>query len=126
MSKSPNNPKVDTHINQLKLWQEETEALRNIILECGLTEELKWGKPCYTFQGKNIAVIQGFKAYFALLFFKGYLLKDTNGILVKMGDNTKVGRQARFANVKEITDKKTVIKAYIREAIEVEKVELNA
>ena len=116
------NPKVDAYFSNANLpWKEEMEKLRTIVLDCGLTEELKWGKPCYTFQNSNIVVIQGFKAYCALLFFKGVLLKDPNRILIKMGDNTHVGRQVRFNNVQEIMELEPALKAYIHEAVEVEK-----
>jgi uncharacterized protein YdeI (YjbR/CyaY-like superfamily) len=121
MSKSNTNPQVDAYISHAKKWQEEMEALRSILLACGLTEELKWGKPCYSYDGDNIALIQGFKEYFALLFFKGVLLKDPDNILVKTGANTHVGRQMRFADVRDIGDRKTVLKAYLREAIDIEK-----
>jgi uncharacterized protein YdeI (YjbR/CyaY-like superfamily) len=115
------NPKVDAFINRASIWQEEMEKLRTILLDCGLTEEIKWGKPCYAYQGSNIVVMQPFKAYFALLFFKGYLLKDPEGILVKTGENTHVGRQIRFTGVKEISKLQKTVKAYIYEAIEAEK-----
>jgi uncharacterized protein YdeI (YjbR/CyaY-like superfamily) len=121
MIKNNTNPAVDAYISRARQWQKETEKLRTIILDCGLTEELKWGKPCYQFQKTNIAVIQGFKEYFALLFFKGFLLNDPNGILVKTGENTRVGRQIRFANVREIVKLEPILKAYIYEAIEVER-----
>jgi len=97
------------------------EKLRMIILDCQLTEELKWGVPCYTFQKSNIVLINGFKEYCALLFFKGALLNDANGILNKIGENTQAGRQIRFTNVREIVEMETILKAYIYEAIEVEK-----
>jgi uncharacterized protein YdeI (YjbR/CyaY-like superfamily) len=115
------NPKVDVYLSKAKKWQEEFEKLRMIILDCQLTEELKWGKPCYTFQKSNIIVIIGFKEYCALLFFKGALLNDANGILIKPGENTQAGRQIRFTNVQEIVEMETILKAYIYEAIEVEK-----
>lgn len=111
------NPLVDTYIARLDKWQPETLKLRSILLDCGLTEEFKWGKPCYAAAGKNIAVIQGFKAYFALLFFKGYLLHDPAGILIKTGPNTHVGRQIRFASVHEIEALEPHIKNYIHEAV---------
>ncbi|PZU87628.1 MAG: hypothetical protein DI529_06825 [Chryseobacterium sp.] len=114
------NPKVDEHINQSKQWKDEMNALRTIIIDCQLTEDFKWGKPCYSFQGKNIVIIQGFKEYFALLFFKGGIMKDSKHLLVKMGENTQVGRQMRFENVQDILDKKSIIKDYIFEAIEIE------
>lgn len=115
------NPKVDEYIGKAPKWQEEINVMRKILLDCGLTEELKWGKPCYTYGGKNIVVIQAFKAYFALLFFKGYLLKDPEGVLVKMGKNTHVGRQMRFTDAAQITAMEATIKAYVREAIDAEK-----
>ena len=121
MPKSRMNPKVDAYLSKAKKWQEELEKLRMIILDCQLTEELKWGKPCYTFQKSNIVVILGFKEYCALLFFKGALLNDANGILIKPGENTQAGRQIRFTNVREIVEMETILKAYIHEAIEVEK-----
>ena len=115
------NPKVDAYLSRAKKWQAEMKKLRIIILDCGLIEELKWGKPCYTYQKGNIVLIQGFNAYCALLFFKGILLKDPNGILIKTGENTRVGRQIRFTNVRQIVGMETVLKAYIHQAIEVEK-----
>jgi uncharacterized protein YdeI (YjbR/CyaY-like superfamily) len=121
MTKNNTNPAVDAYISRARQWQKETEKLRMILLDCGLTEALKWGKPCYQFQKTNLVVIQGFKEYFALLFFKGVLLNDPNGILVKTGENTRVGRQIRFANVREIVKLEPVLKAYIYEAIEVER-----
>jgi uncharacterized protein YdeI (YjbR/CyaY-like superfamily) len=115
------NPKVDEYLSKVEKWHEEMEKLRRIILDCGLTEELKWGKPCYTFQKSNIVIIQGFKRYCAIMFFKGVLLKDNNGILIKPGEQTQAGRQVRFTNVQEIVEMKPILKAYIYEAIEVEK-----
>lgn len=115
------NPKVDAFLGRATNWQKEMKKLRSIALDCGLEEELKWGKPCYTFGGKNIVVIQGFKDYCALLFIKGYLLKDPDGILVKTGENTVVGRQARYTDAKEIVKQQAALKACIFEAIEVEK-----
>ena len=115
------NPKVDGYLRKAKKWQEEMEKLRKIILDCGLTEELKWGHPCYTFQKSNIVLIHGFKEYCALLFFKGALLKDANGILVQQTENVQAGRQIRFTNVREIVELEAILKAYIHEAIEVEK-----
>ncbi|HAP95147.1 YdeI/OmpD-associated family protein [Epilithonimonas hominis] len=114
------NSKVDEHINQSKQWKSEMNALRTIILDCQLAEDFKWGKPCYSFQGKNIVIIQGFKEYFALLFFKGGIMKDSKHLLVKMGENTQAGRQMRFENVQDILDKKSIIKDYIFEAVEIE------
>ncbi len=115
------NPKVDEFISKGQKWQGEFEKLRTIALDCLLTEELKWGNPCYTFQKSNIVIIQGFKEYCALMFFKGALLKDANHILIKMGKHTQAGRQIRFTNVQEIEEMEPILKAYIYEAIEVEK-----
>lgn len=103
------------------IWQKETDTLRQIILDCGLNESIKWGKPCFDYEGKNIVIIQGFKDYCAVLFFKGVLLADPDGLLVKTGENTQVGRQARFTSVKAITQASSILKACIYEAIEVEK-----
>jgi len=114
------NPKVDKFVNGAPMWQDEFEKLRMICLDCGLSEEWKWGKPCYTFEKSNIVIIQGFKEYCALLFFKGALLHDTNAILVKPGENTQAGRQIRFTNVREIVEMEPVLIDYISEAIEVE------
>ncbi len=115
------NPKVDAFLRDASQWREEFKKLRIIALDCGLTEELKWGKPGYTLEDKNIVLIQGFKAYCALLFFKGALLKDAKGILKKMGENTQAGRQVRFTSVQEIAGLQPVLKEYIQQAIEVEK-----
>lgn len=115
------NPKVDEFIGKAKNWQEEFEKLRTIVLDCQLTEELKWRQPCYTFQDNNIAIIGGFKEYCALMFFKGSLLQDAHCILVEPGENTQSGRQIRFDNVEEIVEMESILKAYIFEAIEVEK-----
>jgi uncharacterized protein YdeI (YjbR/CyaY-like superfamily) len=115
------NPKVDKYLSKAKKWRKEFEKLRMIILDCQLTEELKWGCPCYTFQKNNIVLIHGFKEYCALLFFKGALLNDANGILIQQTENVQAARQIRFTNVREIVEKKTILKAYIYEAIEVEK-----
>jgi uncharacterized protein YdeI (YjbR/CyaY-like superfamily) len=102
------------------MWQKETEALRKILISCNLIEEKKWGKPCFSYEGGNIAIIQGFKSYFALLFFKGALLKDAKTVLVKMGENTNVGRQMRFTSVKKIEELRPTLKKYIQEAIKIE------
>jgi uncharacterized protein YdeI (YjbR/CyaY-like superfamily) len=115
------NPKVDFFFNRAKKWQEEFEKLRMIILDCGLTEELKWGCPCYTFQKRNIVLIHGFKEYCALLFFKGALLKDAKDILIQQTKNVQAARQVRFTNVQEIVKMKSILRAYIKEAIAVEK-----
>src|SRR5207248_341212 len=119
------NPKVDFFFSKAKKWKEEFERLRAIVLDCGLSEELKWGKPCYTFQKSNIVLIHGFKDYCALLFFKGALLKDAKGILVQQTENVQAARQVRFTNVREIVKMEPVLKAYIKEAIEVERAGLN-
>ena len=115
------NPKVDEFIMKAKKWQEEVETLRTLLLDCNLTEELKWGTPCYTFQNSNLVLIHTFKEYFALGFFNGALLNDTEGILVKPGENTQAGRQIRFTNKEEIVKMEPILKAYIFEAIEVER-----
>src|SRR4029078_13188948 len=115
------NPKVDFYFSKAKKWHEEIAQLRTIILDCGLTEELKWGCPCYTFEKSNIVLIHVFKEYCALLFFKGSLLKDAKGILVQQTKNVQAARQIRFTNVREIVKLKPVLKAYIKEAIKVEK-----
>ena len=113
------NPKVDKFLSKAEKWQEELEKLRMIILDCQLTEELKWGKPCYTFQKSNVLIIQGFKEYCALMFCKGALLNDPNGILRKFG--WQAARRIPFTNVREIVEIEPSLKAYIREAIEAEK-----
>ena len=115
------NPKVDFYFIKAKRWQDELEQLRMIVLDCGLTEELKWGVPCYTFQKNNVVLIHAFKEYCALLFFKGALLSDANGLLVQQTKNVQAGRQIRFTSVREVVKQKRVLKAYIHEAIEVEK-----
>ena len=115
------NPKVDGYLRKAKKWQAELEKLRMIILDCQLTEELKWGKPCYTFQKSNIVIIIPLKEYCALMFCKGALLNDANGILIKPGENTQAGRWIKFTAVREIVEMETILKAYIYEAIEVEK-----
>jgi uncharacterized protein YdeI (YjbR/CyaY-like superfamily) len=113
------NPKVDEYLRKAKKWQEEFEKLRRISLDCQLTEKLKWGKPCYTFQKSNIVIIQGFKEFCALLFCKGALLKDPNGILKKFG--WQAARRIPFTNVREIVEMEPILKTYIREAIEAER-----
>ena len=115
------NPKVDFFFNKAQKWHEEFDKLRAIILDCGLTEELKWGQPCYTLEGKNIVLIHGFKEYCAILFMKGALLNDAEGILIQQTENVQAGRQIRFTNVREIAKLKSVLKAYIYEAVEIEK-----
>ncbi|MFD1778438.1 YdeI family protein [Fredinandcohnia salidurans] len=121
MTNSRMNPKVDEFLQKEKKWQEEFEKLRMINLDCGLTEELKWRLPCYTSQGRNIAIIQNFKEYCALMFFKGALLKDPNSVLVKPGENSQAQRQIRFTKVGEIVEMESILKDYIQEAIKVEK-----
>lgn len=115
------NPNVDEFISKASTWQEEMEELRMICLDCGLTEELKWGKPCYSFQGNNIAVIQPFKNSCALMFFKGVLLEDTKDVLEKPGEHSRIARRIRFTGIQEIVEMKPILKAYIQEAIEAEK-----
>ena len=115
------NPKVDWFFDKAAAWQEEYGLLRDIVLDCGLDEELKWGCPCYSLQKKNVVLIHGFKEYCALLFMKGALLKDPKGILIQQTENVQSARQVRFTNAKEIAKLKTTLKACIHEAIEVEK-----
>lgn len=115
------NPKVDWFFNKATDWQKEYAALRRILLDCGLNEELKWGVPCYTFQKSNIVLIHGFKEYCALLFHKGALLKDEYNLLIQQTENVQAARQIRFKDLAEIVEKETNLKAYIYEAIEVEK-----
>jgi len=115
------NPKVDFYFDKARKWQEELQRLRTIVLDCGLTEELKWGVPCYTFQQRNIVLIHVFKEYCALLFFKGALLNDAHGVLVQQTENVQAARQIRFTNAREIFKLKAILKAYIFEAVEVEK-----
>ena len=121
MTQNEMNPKVDGFLKKAKKWRDEFEKLRMVCLDCGLTEELKWGKPCYTYQKSNIVLIHGFKDYCALLFFKGALLKDPKGILIQQTENVQAARQIRFTNVREIVEMEPILKAYIKEAIEVEK-----
>lgn len=115
------NPKVDFYFNKAQKWQQEQEQLRAIALDCGLTEELKWGCPCYTLGESNIVLIHAFKEYCAYLFFKGALLKDTHHILIQQSVNVQAARQIRFTNLLEIVEQKAILKAYIHQAIEVEK-----
>jgi uncharacterized protein YdeI (YjbR/CyaY-like superfamily) len=121
MTNTTMNPKVDGFINREKKWQAEYTKLRSIVLDCELTEELKWGVPCYTFQNNNIVLIHGFKDYCALLFIKGSLLRDPHTILIQQTENVQAGRQIRFRNIQEIIEKEAIIKETILEAIEVEK-----
>ena len=115
------NPKVDFFFTKESRWQKEYEQLRTIILDCGLMEELKWGCPCYTYQNTNIVLLHGFKEYCALLFFKGALLNDPNSILIQQTENVQAARQIRFTSSREIVKMEKILKAYIYEAIEVEK-----
>jgi uncharacterized protein YdeI (YjbR/CyaY-like superfamily) len=121
MAKNKRNPDVDFYFTKAETWQKELEELRTIVLDCGVSEELKWGCPCYTFQEKNIVLIHVFKEYCALLFFKGALLQDSNGILVQQTKNVQSARQVRFTSVQKIIKQQRILKAYINEAIEVEK-----
>jgi len=115
------NPKVDAYISHSDKWQEELARLRTILLGCPLTEELKWGVPCYTFQSSNIVLMHVFKEYCALLFVKGALLRDAHGILIKQTENTQAGRQIRFTSVRAVVEMEAILRAYILEAIEVER-----
>jgi len=129
------NPQIDTYLAEgcgrctyhatpmckVHLWPQELVELRRIVLDCGLQEEFKWSQPCYTFQNKNVLIVTAFKGYAAVAFFKGSLLKDTDGILITPGASSQAGRQLRFTDVGKIRDMESVIKAYIFEAIEVEK-----
>ncbi|MEH7509714.1 YdeI family protein [Priestia megaterium] len=121
MTNNKMNPKVDEFLTKAKKWKEEYETLRKIVLDCELTEDFKWMNPCYTFEKKNIVLMHGFKEYCALLFPKGSLLQDSHGILIQQTENVQGARQIRFTNVQEIAEKEAVLKAYIYEAIEVEK-----
>jgi uncharacterized protein YdeI (YjbR/CyaY-like superfamily) len=121
MSQENRNPQVDAFLRKAEAWRAEFEALRAIALDCGLTEELRWGWPCYTLDKHNIVLIHGFKDYCALLFFKGALLKDPEGILIRQTENVQAGRQIRFPGVRQIEEMEDGIKSMIRQAIEVEK-----
>ncbi|MDQ6472315.1 YdeI/OmpD-associated family protein [Flavobacterium sp. LHD-80] len=115
------NPKVDFFFDKATKWQDELEAMRTIALECQLTEELKWGNPCYMYQDSNVVLIHAFKEYCAFLFFKGALMKDTDGILIQQSENVQAARHIRFTSLKEIVDLKPILKTYIYQAIEIEK-----
>ncbi len=115
------NPKVDGFLRKVTKWREELTKLRKIILDCQLTEEVKWRHPCYTSQGRNVVLIHGFKEYCAILFINGALLRDAKGILIQQTEHVQAGRQIRFTNVRQIVEMEPVLKAYIEEAIEVEK-----
>jgi uncharacterized protein YdeI (YjbR/CyaY-like superfamily) len=118
---STSSPKVDAFLTREKKWQKEFRKLRIIVRDCGLDEDLKWGVPCYGLQNRNILVMHGFKEYCALLFFKGVLMRDPKGILIQQTKNVQAGRQVRFTSVREIVEMEPVLKAYVREAIEVER-----
>src|SRR5580658_6465883 len=115
------NPEVDAYLGKAKKWQNEMRKLRTIVLDCGLTEEFKWYQPCYTFQNGIVLLISAFKEYCTLAFFKGALLKDAKGILVRPGENSQALRQIRFTAAQEIVEMEPVLKSYIQEAIEIEK-----
>lgn len=115
------NPKVDEYLSGEQKWREELKSLRTIVLECGLHEELKWGKPCYTHEKSNVLILHAFKEYCAILFVKGALLKDSNEILIRQTENVQAGRQIRFTSLGEIIDNEPTIKGYIYEAIEIER-----
>jgi uncharacterized protein YdeI (YjbR/CyaY-like superfamily) len=119
--KSERNAKVDVYVSQATKWQEEIAKLRNVILGCGLTEEFKWGKPCYTFEGSNVVIILPLKNYCTLLFAKGALLHDTKGILIQPTENTQAARQIRLTSGRQIVELETTLIAYISQAVEVEK-----
>ncbi|SFG95849.1 DUF1801 domain-containing protein [Sporolactobacillus nakayamae] len=121
MTDDKTNPRVDEFLQKPSKWMECYERLRAMVLDCGLTEDFKWMHPCYTFNGKNVVLIHGFKDYCALLLHKGALLKDAQGILVQQTENVQAARQIRFTNVQKIIEMEAILKAYIREAIEVEK-----
>jgi uncharacterized protein YdeI (YjbR/CyaY-like superfamily) len=121
VTKRETNPAVDLYLDKADKWRAEFEKLRAIILDCPLAEQLKWGHPCYTLEGQNIVLIHGFKEYCALLFFKGALMKDPNNILIQQTENVQAGRQIRFTSLQEIIAQEAVLKAYIHEAIAVEK-----
>jgi uncharacterized protein YdeI (YjbR/CyaY-like superfamily) len=115
------NPKVDAFLEKASRWSGELDQLRAIVLDCELTEELKWGVPCYTYQDRNVVLIHGFKEYCALLFFNGALMKDPKGILIQQTANVQAGRQIRFTSLQEIVKQKATLKSYVRDAIAVEK-----
>lgn len=121
MSAKKLNPKVDSFISKSKNWKNEIEAVRHILLDCGLTEEIKWGQPCYLFENNNIVIIQAFKQYFALGFFKGALIKDSKNLLTAPGENSQAMRQFRISDVNEINYSKSILINYINEAIAIEK-----
>jgi uncharacterized protein YdeI (YjbR/CyaY-like superfamily) len=115
------NPKVDAFLTRAKQWRDEFTQLRRIVLDCQLTEEFKWGNPCYALENKNVVLMHGFKEYCALLFFKGALLKDAHGVLVQQTENVQATRQIRFTNTEQVLKLEPILKAHVLEAIEVEK-----
>ena len=121
MTTSKANPKVDGYFDKSEKWRQELNKLRELLLDSPLTEELKWHQPCYTYQGKNVIVLHGLKESCAIGFFKGALLKDVHGVLTKPGPNTRAGRWIKFISLQEIAEMRSILKAYIREAAEVEK-----
>jgi uncharacterized protein YdeI (YjbR/CyaY-like superfamily) len=125
MSQAGRNPRVDAIIAGSARWRQEMQALREVVLESGLREEVKWGQPCYTLDNKNVVVIHGFKDYCALLFFKGVLMKDPANLLIRQTENVQAGRQIRFAEIGEIAAVRSFLRAYVENAIEVEKAGLN-
>ncbi len=114
------NPKVDAYVSRARKWQDETKKLRAILLDCGLGEELKWGKPCYTFEDSNLAIIQGFKDHCSLMFFKGSLLEDTDGVLVRPGENSQAQMRVQFTSVRQIDEMEPVLRALVDQAKAVE------
>jgi len=121
MPETATNPKVDAYFSRRDSWQEEFARLRRILLDTGLTEDLKWGEPCYTLDGANIVLIHGFKDYCALLFFKGALMSDTAGVLIQQTKNVQAARQIRFTSADQISGMENVLKAYVAEAAEIER-----
>ena len=115
------NPKVDAYLNDASAWKAEMQCLRNIVSDCALVEDFKWGVPCYCYDNSNVVLIHSFKNYCAILFVKGALMNDAKKILVQQSENTQASRQIRFTSLKEITSQEADIKAYIYEAIEIEK-----
>lgn len=115
------NPTIDHYIAKLSQWAAEIQELREILLECGLSEEIKWGKPCYMYDNKNLIILYGLKESFAIGFMKGVLLQDTEKLLLLPGENSTEGKWMKFTDIKQIKERKAIIKAYVYEAIEIEK-----